>query len=269
MPLPVLNIPAGRSDADLLRLFGRIESLWSDSLAQATPLQSGSALTNPSLPNVPAANRMLEGMIPAGSSAEQALVEVAAHFADRGVRCQEWWLNQAQRNDALSATLLAAGYVPRAIEVFVLPSPARPADPIGPQLSVYSARAGLRHARSVIEEMTAQWPHADGETEAMLLHLDDPHYELLLASESGEPVGMVGVFAAGDIGRIERLFVRQNHRGRGVGRLLLNRAIELCVRSRFTDVFLGTPEFFFPHRNLFAAAGFRQVGKAVVYKKVN
>jgi GNAT superfamily N-acetyltransferase len=266
MPLPVLNSPTRRSDADLLRLFARTESLFSDSVAESTPLQSGSALTNSHLPNVAPANRMLDGMVPAGGSAEQALAEANAHFAERGLRCSEWWLNPAKPNDALSAALLAAGYLPHSIEVFALSSPARPADSASPQLSVYSARAGLRHARSVIEEMTALRTHAEEETEAMLMHLDDPHFELLLASESGVPLGMVGVFAAGDIGRIESLFVRTSHRNRGIGGSLLNRAVELCARSRFNEVFFGTSELILPRPNLFDNYGFRRIDRLIVHK---
>jgi GNAT superfamily N-acetyltransferase len=267
MPLPVLNIPNRRSDADLLRLFCRTESLWSDTLAEVTSLPSGSALTNRSLPNIAAANRMLDAVIPPGASAEQAIAEVAAHFDALGVRCLEWWPNLSQPAEPLAAALLAAAFVPHKIEVLVLSSPARPADLLGPELSIYSARAGLRHARVLIEEMAADLPHPDQQTEAMLLHLDDPHYELLLAAESGEPVGMVAVFAAGDIGRIESLFVRHSHRRRGIGRVLLNRAIELSARSRFVDVLAESRQLHPATETLRTSAGFRRVGNLVVHKK--
>jgi GNAT superfamily N-acetyltransferase len=272
-------LPSRRSDADLLRLFCRTELLRSDPLAEATALDSGTALTNAALPAIAVANRMMDAAIAPGFSPELTLAEVSAHFASRGVACWEWWLNFSQPSEPLAATLVLAGWMPRQIEVLALPAPSRPSDRPGPGISVYPARAALGQARMLAEEMAAGHSQPAQFADAVLLQLDDPHYELLLAAVAGTPIGMIGLLAAGDLGRIDSLFVRPGHRDRGIDRLLLDRAIELAARSRFADVLVGLRRVGvlahhspidamvgeYTHPTVFRAAGFRAIGSLTIY----
>jgi GNAT superfamily N-acetyltransferase len=236
--------------------------LLSDSLAQPIALQSGSALANPQLPHIAAANRIMDAAIPLGSSAEQTIAEVHAHFAAIGMGCLEWWLNPSQPTGPLPAALLAAGYAARALQVLALSSPARPPDRLDIKISVFSARAALAHAAALAGEMTASLPHPAEQAEAFLQRLDDPHYELLLAMQSGVPVGMIGLLAGGDLGRIDPLFIHPGYRDSGLERMLIERALELSARSRFADILVGPPA----QPAFFLAAGFRPAGCLTIYK---
>src|SRR5438067_1819420 len=75
--------------------------------------------------------------------------------------------------------------------------------------------------------------------EAAMAHLDDPHYDALLALKDGQAVAKVGVLAVGEIGRIEPMFVAESSRRQGIGRAMMLRALEICARSLFKHVFLS------------------------------
>ena len=60
MPLPVLQGIAARSNDDLVRLFHRTELHWSRHLGEEAPLDAGVAISNPDLPKVWNANRVLD-----------------------------------------------------------------------------------------------------------------------------------------------------------------------------------------------------------------
>jgi hypothetical protein len=69
MPLPIITQPA----ESLLRLFGRSEVQWSQHLAEETQLDFGLAFANKDLPDVPAANCLLDVAIQAGMSSAEAI----------------------------------------------------------------------------------------------------------------------------------------------------------------------------------------------------
>src|SRR5437868_1200597 len=75
--------------------------------------------------------------------------------------------------------------------------------------------------------------------DASLLHLDDPHYDALLALKDGAAVASIGVLAVGEIGRIDEVYVAEQHRRQGLGRVMMNRVLEICARSLFKHVLLS------------------------------
>src|SRR5258706_15444238 len=93
MPLPILQVRQEPSSADLVRLFHRTESMWVQHLAEGHALEGGKAYTNSELASVWDANNVRDAALPAGMSALSAVVEVEAHYADRGARCAYWVMN--------------------------------------------------------------------------------------------------------------------------------------------------------------------------------
>jgi GNAT superfamily N-acetyltransferase len=78
--------------------------------------------------------------------------------------------------------------------------------------------------------------------------LDDKLIAALLATSSdGEVAGVLtlnecaAVYAGGRFGEICELYVRQNHRGSGAGRLLIAAAKELAAARKWTRLEVGTP----------------------------
>src|SRR5262249_19024322 len=110
---------------------------------------------------------------------------------------------------------------------------------------VIPARASFRHTRKLLQQMrqpTVSSSGKDGDddvsdqVEAAMLHLDDPHYDAILAMKDGEPAAMAGVLAMGEVGLIEQVFVAERWRGMGLGGMILGRVLEICQRSLFKHV---------------------------------
>ena len=68
-----------------------------------------------------------------------------------------------------------------------------------------------------------------------------PSARFLLARRSGAPAGCVAVQdLAPGVGEVKRMYVAEEHRGRGVGRALLAAAEALALRRGFTTLRLET-----------------------------
>jgi ribosomal-protein-alanine N-acetyltransferase len=98
-----------------------------------------------------------------------------------------------------------------------------------------------------------------------MMHLDDPHWDALLALKDGTAVATLGVLAVGEIGRIEQVFVSPEHRRRGIGRTMMSRALEICARSLFKHVFLSCDGDNTPAIALYKELGFTKIGEIVSY----
>ncbi len=76
----------------------------------------------------------------------------------------------------------------------------------------------------------------------------------------------MGVLAAGDVGRVDRLFLVPAPRRQGVGAVRLERALEICARSLFRHVLLAAAPGDAAAAGLAGRYGFRKVGTVVQYR---
>jgi ribosomal protein S18 acetylase RimI-like enzyme len=76
----------------------------------------------------------------------------------------------------------------------------------------------------------------------------------------------VGVVAVGVLGAIDGLFVSAPFRRQGIGRTMLDRAMEICARSLFKHVMLSVPPGNGPAARLYERFGFRVIGQVVSYR---
>jgi len=267
MPLPILQAHTEPTPENLVRLFHRTELHWTRHLAEETQLDSGTAFTNAALDRVAAANGMFDAALAEGTSPEAAADEAEAHFAGHGVRCRQWVLNPAApeaRTRPLADHLLGRGHRAAALDIMHLSG--RPAGVVREVagLTIIPARASYRHVRALAEEALAPWGDPQL-VDSVLLHLDDPHWDALLALRDGKAVAHAGVLAAGDIGRIDQVYVSPELRRLGIGRTMAGRALEICARSLFRHVMLcvnpASPEAI----ALYAQLGFRKIGQIVTY----
>ena len=100
-------------------------------------------------------------------------------------------------------------------------------------------------------------------------HLDDPHWDALLALRDGEPVARAGVMAVGEIGRIDQVFVSEPFRRQGIGRTMMGRVLEICARSLFKHVMLAVDPRNHAAITLYEQLGFRKIGQIVAYRRVD
>lgn len=266
MPLPILQ--TGDSDsADLLRLYARAELHAARQLSEEAQLDVGTAFTNPALAPVRIANCVHDASLPSGMAPDVALDEVASHFAAAGTRPRLWVLNTSappERARPLADALLGRGYAGHRVEVMHLRRslPARPATP--DRLTILPARAAFRHARQIAED-EARECGVPQIADAKMLHLDDPHTDALVALRGEQAVAVVVVLTVGEVGLIQNLFVRRDHRRRGIGMVMMDRALEICGRSQFRHVLLGVAATNEPAKHLHERCGFEKFAEMINY----
>jgi ribosomal protein S18 acetylase RimI-like enzyme len=91
-----------------------------------------------------------------------------------------------------------------------------------------------------------------------------------IASVDGEHVGcvLISPLVGGSLAEIVYMGAAPKWRGRGVGRLLLNRAIELCARCGASEISVAVDERNAPARQLYARFGFSPTGERDAYIRV-
>jgi ribosomal protein S18 acetylase RimI-like enzyme len=270
MPLPILNVRNQPTDADLVRLFHRTDAVWVGHLADAEQLDVATAYANPALPGVWNANHVRDAALTGDTPPAEAVAEVDAHFAARGVSCAYWILNPSADSAAtrpLAEYLLSIGHRTRVDDILHLRhSPRGPVAPV-PGLKIIPARASYRHARALAEERARdRWKTAvDQLVEADILDIDDPHTDTLLALKDDRAIATISVLAVGELGQIESVYVAPDYRSQGIGRTMLARALEVCARSIFRHVFILVDPANTPAVGLYRSFGFERIGQLTSY----
>src|SRR4051794_10415121 len=155
MPLPILSHHPKPTSDDLVRFFHRCELQWCRQTAEETPLDTGTALTNPQLANVWSANLILDGALAEGMMPQRAYDEVEAHFKSQNVRCHKWVLNPAmpiERTQPLADHLVSLGYRRVSGDIMYLEGAPAGAVTEVAGLQIFPARASFRHARELVAE---------------------------------------------------------------------------------------------------------------------
>ncbi len=133
-------------------------------------------------------------------------------------------------------------------------------------VDLVEADAGLveRWTRVVVGERTPQ-----GDEIEDFVRLTARQHELgvhfLVATLDGDPIGGVRVYLGDDVGQVEELDVLEAHRGSGVARALLARA--LLVAQPRTLVFLTSDPDDWPTR-WYGRLGFQVVGRSTGFSRV-
>lgn len=270
MPLPILKTNFVTPES-LIRFFHKTELEWTRHLSEESPLDVGTAMHNTQLPHSWMANRMLDAQLPEGLSPTDAVRMADEHFAARGLTCWQWVMNPSsagERTLALINHLLSHGHRREVLDIMHMDHlPTTPIQIRAQGLTIIPARAAFKHARVLHEEGARRWRTPEL-ADAAMMHLDDPHYDALLALTDGTPVAHVGVLAIGEIGLIEQVHVAEAFRGRGFATAMLSRAVEICARSLFKHILLSVAPDNEPAIHLYQKFGFRKVGEFVALQRV-
>lgn len=264
MKLSILSSQLALSQADYIRHYHKLKYELALSAGEPEQLEWGAAVVNPLLAQLGAANCIYDAALAGESSPQEVIASVDAFFNAKGTTCLNWALNpsqDAQQAQPLADALVAAGYQRRTDEILKLSHMQPPQDV--PQLQVLPGRAALRHVRQLA--IARRGDETAQRVELALGRLDDPRYEDLTAMDQNQPVGRVAVLTVGDTGLVHDLYVLPDFRQKGIGRLLLARAIDICDRSQFKQVFLGIPESDQQARSFIQPFGFESVGQFVHY----
>jgi ribosomal protein S18 acetylase RimI-like enzyme len=241
MSLPILKTSTAATPETLLRHFHRFQAKWSEHFSARTPLDFGTAWSSSEFNRVYIANRMLEVALPPQISPQQAFDQANEHFASQGSTCWKWTMNVSsppEQTEPMEKFLLEKNYRRETSDLMSLTRVSLPAASAGAEnLRIIPARSSFRHARAIYDEQTAHW-NTPQLAEAKMLHLDDPHYDALIALKDGLAIAHVGVFSMGEVGFIEDFYVSPTFRRHGIGTIMMCRAMEICARSLFKHVLL-------------------------------
>jgi GNAT superfamily N-acetyltransferase len=123
-----------------------------------------------------------------------------------------------------------------------------------------------RQARRLFEEyaasldFTLDFQQFDQELADLRRDYDPPTGCLLLAQEGADVVGCVGLRKfAEDICEMKRLYVVQDYRGHGLGRILAERVIQEAKRLGYARMRLDTVTAMEAANALYASLGFRPI----------
>ena len=225
MPLPILSHHPPPTNDDLIRFYHRSALHWARQTAEdEAAIDIGVALLNRTFADAREANYLLDASLPDGTSPADAVRLVDAHFAGAKTRCGKWVMNPSQpteRTAPLADHLLASGFQREAVDIMYLSG--RPKKPINEVagLTIIPARASFRHARQLLAEWIGDRPQKL--VDLLMLNLEDPQTDALIALNNGTPAALVAVLPVGDIGCIENIFVSAAFRNRGIGRTMMSR----------------------------------------------
>ena len=130
-----------------------------------------------------------------------------------------------------------------------------------------ATNADLPEIVALVEACLAEYGHriAPDSSEADLLDVERSYHAAggtfeLVRDGDGRLVGCCGVYPVGErAGKLRKMYVAAEARGRGIGRVLLERALE-CARARgWRELRLETTDGMRDARRLYERAGFRLV----------
>jgi putative acetyltransferase len=103
----------------------------------------------------------------------------------------------------------------------------------------------------------------DKELQEIDIQYNRPHGGLILIVDlqTEEEIGCVGIRKSEDgIAELKRMFIKDEHRNKGLGKELLRRAIELSKSLRYEKIRLDTLDTMKPAIAIYEKFGFRQTG---------
>jgi hypothetical protein len=262
MPLPILQAHHDPTPADLVRLLHRTSATWVTHLAEAESLDVGTAYANRELAALPDANHVRDAALHPGLSPADAVAQVQAHFSRHGTRCTYWVMNPSappEQTQPLADSLLAGGHRRQGDDILYLRKAAPHDTPVPGGLKVIPARASYRHVEQLFREAHAG-PNVEAHLQAALSHLDDPHYDALLALAGDRAVSSLGVHLVGELAQLQQLYVAPAHRRQRVATLMVNRGLEICARSLSKHIFALIDPADEAARALAASFGFDRIG---------
>ena len=87
-----------------------------------------------------------------------------------------------------------------------------------------------------------------------------PSGRLLLVTDEGKPIGMACMKRIrGDTCEIKRMYVRPYHRGKKIGRQLLNELVEAAKEIGYSKILIDSARFMHKAHSLYRSVGFREI----------
>jgi GNAT superfamily N-acetyltransferase len=260
--LPILKSSSAVSPDQLIRLFHQSQLEWSRHVGEETELDFGRGISNPLLPASKDANCVLDAFCLPGEQAAESLKQLREHLRTfASLRCV---LNPSMNRDQvpmLRDLLSADGWLEDPLDILHVQPGSLSSSSVAEDIRIIPARASFRHYHQLMEQRN---PSSADEA---LLHLDDSHFDVLLALKQGVGIGSIGVLTSGETGTVREWFVLPEHRGKGIGQALFDRALEIAVRGLVRHLMIGLATDFDVASHLCRKRGFDKKGQWASFSK--
>jgi RimJ/RimL family protein N-acetyltransferase len=202
-------------------------------LCEKETLRYGIAFHCPAYPRLGEVNQYREVLLDGPHDAAAAWAEAEAFFAAQGLACLGVAPAMAQSPDPFDDVLRPAGFERREYAAFVLTQwPEGEPDPAVRVLPARAMRAAFR--RTFEHDAVTPDPHAYAD--ASESRLDDPPYDMFVATVDGQPVGRCALYQVGDLARVMELRTIAHPSEAAATDALLHHALGLARRLAMRNV---------------------------------
>lgn len=124
----------------------------------------------------------------------------------------------------------------------------------------YIQAAGLFKEYALWLNIDLGFQHFDEELQLLHTMYGAPGGGIILCKQDNEFVGCVAIRKMdNDTAELKRMFVREGFQGMGIGKTLLQKAIELAVSENYSRIRLDTLNYMLPAINLYKSHGFYEI----------
>ena len=125
--------------------------------------------------------------------------------------------------------------------------------------------------------ISLDFQHFDDELDGLKKMYAEPYGGIILAKEEEEIIGCVAIRKISDkAGELKRMYIKPVHQNKGIGKILLEKALQLAKECDYTVVKLDTLNYMLPAIHLYKQAGFYEtppyyhnpISTAIYFEKV-
>ena len=246
----------------------RTTQAWCLQLCEKQTLSHGIAYYSERFAQLRQANQFREVVVESADAVPSAFSEANDWFEEHNLRCDRWAPADGRANDELADFLVENGFRKQIHTVMTLASwvDLSSVDNVR-VLPARSMRAALRTTH--IEN------HAPGsQTEREMLadacqqRLDDPQFDMFVATVDGKPAGRCALYQVGDIARVIDLNVLPAFVDADVDTAMVSHALVLAKRLAMRNICVQIDEAEAQQRRLFARFGFVADGTIEEFDRV-
>ena len=198
-------------------------------LCEKQTLDFGIAYYAARFADLPEANQFREVIVEDPAKLPEAFAEAEAFFEQHGLVCRRWAPADATTSAATTTFLSEHRFRPRECTALVLTQWVDIDVPR--QVRVLPGRAMRAAVRGTFVDDVYELA-----AEACLERMDDPPFDLFVATIDGRPAGRCALYQVGDIARVMDLVVLPAFANEGVDRALLARVLGLSKRLAMRNI---------------------------------
>ncbi len=246
----------------------RSTQAWCAQLCEKQTLTHGIAYYSEQFAALPQANQFREVVVDSTAALSEALAEADEWFRSKALTCHRWAPAEGLASDEFNAFLARNGFRKRVHSIMALATWSD-VEPVA-GVRVLHARAMRAALRATFVETESPNSPAQPElsADACEERLNDPQFDMFVATVDGEPAGRCALFQVGDIARVMDLSVLAPFADRGVDAALVSHVLALAKRLAMRNICVQVDESSERKPAWFERFGFRADGSIEEFDRI-